>query len=91
MKFWACVKKTYPIPKQQILDSSELKELADDNLKFDENGRKLSKKRRKHRGKRRNCLLRVISLFPMVFSKDLYSRYVKTRDCLGKGERVTVK
>ena len=27
-----------PIPKQQILDSSKLKEFADDNLKFDENG-----------------------------------------------------
>ena len=27
---------------QQILDSSKLKEFADDNFKFDENGRKLS-------------------------------------------------
>ena len=27
----------------QILDSSKLKEFADDNFKFDENGRKLSK------------------------------------------------
>ena len=31
------------IPKQQILDSSKLKEFADDNFKFDENGRKFSK------------------------------------------------
>ena len=30
-------------PKRQILDSSKLKEFADDNFKFDENGRKLSK------------------------------------------------
>ena len=30
-------------PKRQILDSSQQKELADDNFKFDENGRKLSK------------------------------------------------
>ena len=29
-------------PKQQILDSSKLKEFIDDNFKFDENGRKLS-------------------------------------------------
>ena len=28
---------------QQILDSSKLKDFADDNFKFDENGRKLSK------------------------------------------------
>ena len=30
-------------PKQQILDPSKLKEFADNNFKFDENGRKLSK------------------------------------------------
>ena len=33
-----------PFPKQQILDSSKLKEVADDNFKLDENGRKFSKK-----------------------------------------------
>ena len=32
----------YYFPKQQILDSSKLKESADDNFKFDENGRKFS-------------------------------------------------
>ena len=32
-----------PFPKQQILDSSKLKELADHNFKFAKNGRKLSK------------------------------------------------
>ena len=31
-----------PITRRQILDSSKLKEFADDNFKFDENGRKLS-------------------------------------------------
>ena len=31
-----------PFPKRQILDSSKLKEFADDNFKFDENGRKFS-------------------------------------------------
>ena len=30
-------------PKQQILDSFKLKEFAENNLKFDEIGRKLSK------------------------------------------------
>ena len=29
--------------------------------------------------------LRAISSFPTVFSKDLYSRHVKNRACLGKG------
>ena len=66
------------------LDSSELKELADDIFKFDENGRKFSKKRRRHCWKRRNCSLRAISPFPTVFSKDLHCRQVKTRDCFGK-------
>ena len=32
-----------PFPKQQILDSSKLKEFADNNFKCDENGRKFSK------------------------------------------------
>ena len=32
----------YPLPKQQILDSSKLKGFAEDNFKFYENGRKLS-------------------------------------------------
>ena len=40
---------------------------------------------RMHCGKRRNCLLRAISPFPTVFSKDLYCRHVKTMACLGKG------
>ena len=33
----------YPFPKRQILDSSILKEFADDTFKFDENGRNLYK------------------------------------------------
>ena len=32
-----------PFPKQQILDSSELKQFADDNSKFDENLRRFPK------------------------------------------------
>ena len=44
-----------PLPKQQILDSSKLKEFADDKFKFDENGRKFSKQV-ENTGKRRYCL-----------------------------------
>ena len=33
-----------PLPKQQILGSSRLKEFADDNFKFDGNGEKLFKR-----------------------------------------------
>ena len=31
-------------PKRQILDSSKLKDFADDDFKFDENSRKISKR-----------------------------------------------
>ena len=72
-------------PKQQILDSSKLKEVADNNFEYDKNAGKFTKKGRKHCGKRRNCSLRAISPFPTVFSKDLHCRYVKTRTCFGKG------
>ena len=34
--------KSLPFHNQQILDSSNLKEFADDNIKSDENGRKFS-------------------------------------------------
>ena len=33
----------YPFPKQQILDSSKLKEFTDDIFKFDENGESFPK------------------------------------------------
>ena len=42
-----------PFPKQQILDSSKLKEFADNNFKFDENDKVLQTDR-KHCGKRIN-------------------------------------
>ena len=53
-----------PFPKGQILDSSELKEFADDNSKFDENSRWSSKWVENTVGKKRNCSIRAISLFP---------------------------
>ena len=34
----------YPFPKELILDSSKLKEFADNNFKFDENGGRFSKR-----------------------------------------------
>ena len=57
----------------------------DDSFQFDENGKNVLQKVRKHCGKRRNHLSRAISPFPIVFSKDLHCRHVKTRACLGKG------
>ena len=40
-----------PFPKQQILDSSKLKEFADDNFKFDKNGKKFSRQVENSAGK----------------------------------------
>ena len=60
-----------PFPKQQILDSSNLEHFADDNVKFDENGKKLFKRVKKNCRKRRNCSSRAISPFPTVFSRLL--------------------
>ena len=73
----------YLFPKQEVLDSSKLKEFADDNFKFVENSRKISKWVENTGGK--GEIARAISPFPLIFSKDLYCRHVKTRACLGKG------
>ena len=78
-------KASLTLSKRQILDSSKLKEFADDNFKFDENGRKFFKHVENTVGKGEICSLRVISPFPTVFSKVLQCRHVKTRACLGKG------
>ena len=72
-------------PKQQILEASKLRELADYNLHFDENGRKFSKWVENTMGKGGIARYQQFSPFPTVFSKDLYCRHVKTWACLGKG------
>ena len=55
-----------------------MKEFADDNFKFDENGRTFSKRVENTVGKEETAH------FPTVFSKDLYGRHVKTSN-FGKG------
>ena len=57
-----------PFPKWQILDSIKLKELADDNFKFDKNGRKFSKwgENTAEKGEI------AISPVPKVFSRDMF-------------------
>ena len=67
-----------PLPDDKILESSKLKEFADENFKFDKNGRKLSKWVE-------NTVLQAISPFPTVFSKGLFPRGVKRRHCVRMG------
>ena len=81
------VNETHPMPFNQfnslpdnnILDFSKLEEFVDNNFKFYEDGRKLSKRVENTVGKGE-----LLITFPTVFSTDLYHRHIKTRACLGK-------
>ena len=61
-----------PITRRQILDSSKLKEFADDNFKFDENGRKLSKWVENTVGKGEIACNEQFLLFPQCFQKACF-------------------
>ena len=52
--------------------SSKLKEFADDNFKFDENGRKLSKRVENTVGKREVARYEQFLLFPQCFQKAYF-------------------
>ena len=54
------------------LDSSKLKEFADDNFKFDENGRKLSKQVENNVGKGEIAHYEQFLLFPQCFQKACF-------------------
>ena len=61
-----------PITRPQILDFSKLKEFADDNFKFDENGRKLSKQVENTVGKGEIAHYEQFLLFPQCFQKACF-------------------
>ena len=61
-----------PITRRQILDSSKPKEFADDNFKFDENGRKLSKRVENPVGKGEIARNEQFLLFPQCFQKACF-------------------
>ena len=58
-----------PFPKGQILDWSKLKEFADNNFKFDENGRKFLKQVENTVGKGEIAHFEQFLLFPQCFWK----------------------
>ena len=62
-----------PFPKPQILDSSKLKEFADDSFKFDESGRKLSKWVENTVGKGEIARYEQFLLFPQCFQKAYFT------------------
>ena len=68
----ACNMIPSPITRRQILDSSKLKEFADDNFKFDENGRKLSKRVENTVGKGEIARYEQFLLFQWCFQKACF-------------------
>ena len=74
----------WPITRQQILDSSKLKEFAGDDFKFDKNGRKLSKQVENTVGKGEIACYEQFLPFPL-FSKGLFPRGFKRCHCVGMG------
>ena len=73
-----------PFPKQQILNSSKLKEFADDNFKFDENGKKLSERVENTVGKSKLLVTSNFSFSHSVF-KRLVLQTRKNQGLFGKG------
>ena len=61
-----------PITRRQILDSSKLKEFADDDFRFDENGRKLSKQVENTVGKGEIACYEQFLLFAQCFQKACF-------------------
>ena len=60
------------LTRRQILNSSKLKEFADDNFKFEENGRKLSKQVENTVGKGEIARYEQFLLFPQCFPKACF-------------------
>ena len=61
-----------PLPDDKILESSKLKELEDDNFKFDQNGRKLSKLVENTVEKEEIARYEQFLLFPQYFQKACF-------------------
>ena len=72
------------LPNNTILDLSKFKAFADVKMILTQNF-KSCWKQWKHCGKRRKCWLPAFSPFPTMFSKAVFSRGVKSRDCVVKG------
>ena len=64
--------KSKPITRRKILGSSKLKEFADDNFKFDENGRKLFRQVENTVGKGGIARYEQFLLFPLCFQKACF-------------------
>ena len=82
LKF-CCLVKGEPFLKRQILDSSKLKEFADDNFKFNENGGKISKRVENTVGKGEIARYEQFLLFPQCFNRFVLQT-LKNQGLFGK-------
>ena len=73
-----------PLPDDKILDSSKLKDFADDNFKFDENSRKLFKPVENTLGRGEIACYEQFLLFITGFQKAYFPE-VKRCHCVGMG------
>ena len=62
-----------PLPDNKILDSSKLKQSADDSFKFDENSRKFSEQVENTVGKGEIAHYEQFLLFPQCFQKACFT------------------
>ena len=62
-----------PLPDNKISDGSKLKQSADDNFKFDENSKKLSKWVENTAGKGEIAHYEQFLLFPQCFQKACFT------------------
>ena len=74
--------------KRQILDSSKLKEFADDNFIFDENGRKVAKWVKNTVGKGEIARYEQFILFPQCLYKTFLRDTLKPRLAWEKGDQI---
>ena len=74
---WCITEMLNPFPNDKILDSSKLKEFADDNFKFDESVRKFFKQVEDTEGKEEIARYKQFLLFPQCFQKTCYTADMK--------------
>ena len=76
------------LPQTTNFGWSKLKEFADDNFKFDENGRNLYKWVENTVGKEENACYKQFLLFPQCFQKTNVLQTRKNQGLFGKGLNV---
>ena len=72
------------LPNDKILDSTQLKAFADDKINSAHKTISVFDNVENIMGKRRKCWLPAFSAFPMMFSKGLFLRAVKSGDWVDK-------